>query len=228
LIVCSFLGLQLYWARQQRLAAQAIAAAGGKVYYSLVNAPSPYLAWLQRVTGEPESPDVNGVRLSGLTVSDGVFAKLSSLRHLQSLYLADTNTTDAALRHISGLAELEILDLDRTLVTDAVMQHLKALARLECLYLGQTKVTDAGLPYLSGLQRVTQLDLSGTGVTDSGLEFLNRMTRLGMLDLNGTAVTSDGARKLFRGRPGRLVTIGVAVHGVRLSDHTTTDMAEKK
>jgi len=71
------------------------------------------------VTTDAISPNVIGAHLSGLTVSDDLFAKLSSLRHLQSLDLNGTNTTDTALRHVSGLVELETLNLDRTLVTDA-------------------------------------------------------------------------------------------------------------
>jgi hypothetical protein len=96
-IPCSWLAVKMQQAKRQREAVAAIEKLGGTVFWS---EPSG-LAWMQSLLG------------------DDLF------RHVESVYLNDTEVTDAGLEHLTGLNMLQVLSLYQTKVTDAGVKKLK-------------------------------------------------------------------------------------------------------
>ena len=80
--------------------------------------------------------------------SDGGISSLSSLRHLESLTLSNTQISDRSLGPLLELENLRKLSLDGTGVSDASIQSLSQLEGLEELALGGTLVSDEGISRL--------------------------------------------------------------------------------
>jgi hypothetical protein len=125
-----------------------------------------------------------------------VYADLSGLRKLGTIYLSRTRITGAGLKHLvdlPGLADIHLagceidlpsllalrsmnppggaisLTLDDTLIRDDDLKVLAQLRNLGGLSINRTKISDAGLAHLHGLPNLTVLNLAGTGITENGI-----------------------------------------------------------
>ncbi len=133
------------------------------------------------------------------TITEVGLAHLKGLKHLERLYLGETEFTDAGLEQIKGLTNLKVLNFGATKVTDAGLKHLKGLKSLHQVGLGgrkgvKSKITDAGLEHLKGLANLRYLSLSLTNVTN--LAPLKGMTKLEWLYLGRSNVTDAGLENL--------------------------------
>ena len=176
----SWLAVEMQDERKQKVAADAIVKAGGKV-----TSEQTWLGKLLRddslvrVTSVESTPDAGPVHLEGLD-------------HLQTLWLQKTQVTDAGLVHLQGLNQLKGLSLNNTKITDAGMVYLQGLSQLQVLWLNDTKITNAGMVYLQGLSQLESLELNNTKITDAGLVHLRGLSQLGRLNLSQAEITDAG------------------------------------
>ncbi len=226
LIVFLVLSLPLSWfavrmesTRKQREAIAAIRKAGGRVHIegTLWSAPD----WVRAVSGDgyyvdiavgsPDAdfgdeeakyfkdlPNLRGLQLGGLQITDAGLENLRGMPHLWKLYLNDAKITDAGLKHLAGLSGLRMLVIGGMPVTDTGLAHLKGLTNLEDLMLRDTLVTGAGLQNLKGLTKLKDLDLTGPAITDAGFEHLAALPNLKRLFLHRTGITDAGLEHLGR------------------------------
>jgi hypothetical protein len=103
---------------------------------------------------------------------DRVMAQVGRLTQLEGLSLTGCSVSDTALAHLKRLTSLFYLNLDRTDATDVGLAHLKRLTNFSSLHLGSTRVTDAGPAQLTGWTSLQQLNLQGTLVTNAGVQEL--------------------------------------------------------
>jgi hypothetical protein len=177
---------------------------------------SDFWSSTQYVCGDDVSPRDAEKRFSGLSelpnletidcrsrsaeepcVTDALFGKLASLKHVRCLKLRYANISDAGMETISRFHELRDLDLCGTAVTTAGIRHLKATPLLEFLYLRDTQIDDAAIETLAALENLKVLDLSGTKVTDKSIPLLRqRLPHLFHLDISRTRISEEGAQKL--------------------------------
>ena len=197
-VPCSWLGVKMQKARQQRKAARAIEELGGEVGWSEPSGP----AWLRSLLGDDVFRHVDSVDAFVSDVDDAALENLKALNQVEYLGLVVSPVTDAGLEHLKGLNRLQtLIILEDTDITDAGLAHLKTLTQLEYLCLYATKVTDAGLENLTALKKLQRLDLGRTKVTDVGLEKLTGLDKLQRLNLGGTKVTDAGVKKLQQALP---------------------------
>ena len=171
-IPCSWLGVKMKQAREQKAAVEWILGAKGfvKYDYETQGATPPGPAWLRRLLGDDFFAHVSRVDLMGPEITDVALERLLWLPQLEKLDLFATQTTDTGLRYVEELSNLRELDLVFARVTDAGLGHLKGLSRLRTLDLGYTRVTDAGLEQLKGSTLLTTLYLNDTQVTSAGVK----------------------------------------------------------
>jgi hypothetical protein len=121
-------------------------------------------------------PQVQSINCNGLTrITGSGLASLAGLKHLESLYLANTDVDDAGLSYVQNLGSLKTLQLGGTKVTDAGMGALDHLVNLKTLSLGGTAVTDHGLVQLRDLRDLETIGLRDTKTTKRGAQELQRM-----------------------------------------------------
>ena len=204
-IVLGWFAVDLKQARNQQVAIQAIANAGGRVFYSwelgVANAQPPAAAWLRRWLGVDFFSDAESIQAAALDdlfadatldFTDIDMANLQHLPKLEFLALYGAPITDAGLSHVASLRSLRTLGLNDTQITDEGLLHLQRLTNLENLLFGSTRITDAGLVHLKPLRRLKSLVMGRTQITDAGLEHVVRLTSLQSLSLFDTQITDEG------------------------------------
>ena len=127
----------------------------------------------------------------------GLIEDINKLRHLEELYLTNSDVADADLKHLRGLNKLESLSLYGTQVSDAGLEILRELTRLHQLNLSHTQISDAGLEHLKGMS-ISELDLGATVVPEVGLEHLKGMPELKRLSFS---VTPDNKGEVQKSLP---------------------------
>ena len=148
------------------------------------------LAIITRDDTLPGHPVVK-VSLQARNVTDDDLEALEDLPQLRELYLGyGTHTTDKGLAHVQHLKHLELLYLPETQITDAGLKYLKDLTDLQKLNLGSPGVTDEGLPELQGLKKLKLLNVSGSRVTEAGAAAL--MHAIPGLYITGAAALPKG------------------------------------
>ena len=167
-IPCSWLGVKLREAKQQREVVAAIEKLGGQVAWLESSRP----AWLRSLLGD--DPSVFGVYLDNTQITDAGLEQLKALNQLQHMHFFRAEVATAGLERRKWLNSLESMNLANTKATDAGLANLKGLTQLQWLDLQQTKVTDAGLENLKGLHQLQLLSLGGTKVTDEGVKKLQQ------------------------------------------------------
>jgi hypothetical protein len=179
-VPCSWMAVEMKWAREQRKAVEPIKKMGWSVSYGIPFNASEYplaLVWIREQLGD----DFFGI--------------------VAVVNLSSTQVTDAGLENLKGFTELQTLSLFNTKVTDAGLENLKGLGQLQELYVGDTKITDIGLNYIKSLPLLHDLGLDHTQITDSGLEGLKGLTQLERLDICNTKVTDAGVAELQKALP---------------------------
>lgn len=212
-IPCSWLGVKIQEAKNQKAAVQAIQAVGGRVQYGYQVDEQGYVTqqaesrrpvWLRSVFGDDFLDDVVLIFLGRTEATDTGLEGMEGFeewyRH-RELELGDTKFTDAGLQYLKGFTQLRYLYLGGSRITDAGLEHIEGLSQLQRLELYVTPVTDAGLEHLNGLPQLTQLAILHTEVTDAGIEHLKGLTQLQSLILYRTRVTDAGVKKLQQALP---------------------------
>jgi hypothetical protein len=157
-IPCSWMGVEMKKAREQKEAVGSIKKLRGGNWYDYrfqkpvnpLRSPSgpPEPAWLRNLLGEDFFATVVDVAFAYLSTGDTGLKHLRGLTQLQSLWLYHTKVTDEGLEHLEGLTKVQKLYLSHTQVTDVGLEHLKGMTQLRRLYLGGTQVTDEGVKRL--------------------------------------------------------------------------------
>jgi hypothetical protein len=214
-IPCSWLGVEMNNAREQRRTVEAIEASGiveldypdenllrhswGQFCYG----PIPewqldkYLAQ-EHIELNKHDPLVVE-RLPSVWVRDALGDDF--FLNVRTVVLVGPEVTDANLGHVRRLPRLRKLYLTSSRITDSGLKHLRQLKDLQTLKLDDTTVTDAGLVHLAGLRNLQYLFLERTQATDAGLECLVGLAQLKRLDLTDTKVSSTGIEKLRQALP---------------------------
>lgn len=205
-VPCSWLAVEMWQARKQKEAVEAIVKVRGRVLYGyqvdasyniVREAEPPGLPWLRNLLGQDFFSDVAHVYLDNPRVTDDDLQHLERLTEVQTLSIDFSRVTDAGLEHLSGLPRLQGLGLTKTGVTDAGLRHLMVLTRLRNLNLNATRITDSGVKEtLKGMSELRRLDLTSTSVTDAGMEDLGELTQLQLLYLAYTQITDTGLEHL--------------------------------
>ena len=213
-IPCSWLAVELKWARKQKEMVEAVVKATGTVGYDFEDshfrrtprAQPPGPIWFQNVFGEdffwnvtyitfPHS--LNMEHPAGFT--DAELKEVIEHTQLRTLDIGDTQVTDAGLEYLKECKQLRAVSLDRNIITDVGLKHLKGLEQLRTLSLEGTQITDAGLEQLKGLEQLQVLRLPGTHITGAGLEQLKGLKQLRILELWQTQITDAGLKYLVDG-----------------------------
>jgi hypothetical protein len=209
-ITCSWRGVEMKKATEQREAVNEITNVGGKVEYDwrfnagpLRNLQPPEPEWIRNLLGGDFFDKVVQASLK----TDAQMVRLQVLTQLRELDLGttdadgllvdfDTRISDAGLAHLAGLKQLKSLVFNGTQITDGGLAHLTGLNQLQELDLGIFEITDAGIAHLAGLPRLKDLILSDTQITDDGLAHLAGLTQLQSLVLDRSQITDAGLAHL--------------------------------
>ena len=116
------------------------------VEVSAVNAPGfsdQQAALLQKL-----SDQLVWLKVGGTAITDKALQDISSLKHLNKLYLEYTGVTDEGIAQLGNLPALEYLNLIGTKVSDAGIAQLAGLKGLKSIYLWQSGVSDSGIAEL--------------------------------------------------------------------------------
>jgi hypothetical protein len=137
--------------------------------------------------------------------TDGDIAFLAGLHNLSDLYLVQAKVGDDAMRHVGELRHLEALFLEETQVTNDGLAYLDALTNLTYCRLegpaGGRHFTDEAIVHLKSLPRLSTLTLYGSGFTDYALAQLKDFPRLRELVLVDCDVTRKARDDLRRAKP---------------------------
>jgi hypothetical protein len=121
---------------------------------------------------------------------------LGDLRHVERLYLQDTDVCDKQLKVLSKLPQLQTLSLDGTQITRSSLAHVSTLAYLKELSVARTGVSSGGLRLIARLRDLQVLDLANTTIDDGAVPYLCMMNNLDQLFLENTHLTSAGVQKV--------------------------------
>lgn len=183
LVAGVFLASWAISARRQRLAVDAIRAAGASVGYDVsddlyATGPSaPAKKWVQDI----------GYALFGYDVFD-LFGYDYFCRATSIVALEDCDA-DAVLSHCPELPHLRFLWLHFSDASDLGITHLRDHPSLEDLQLeGCKKITDHSIPMISRIRSLRSLNLCETRVTIASMPDLAGMNPLQYLDLRHTGL----------------------------------------
>ena len=179
---CSWLGVEMRKAREQKEAVAELEKSGCLVPYEWwpfdadgepdllsldEQSQSPGPAWLRNVLGADFLSEAVTVYFDR-QADDTPMKPIARLAGMKVLWL-NPKVTDDGLENLRDLSELRRLGLIEANVTDAGIVHLAGLTKLQSLFLDGTQVTDVGLASIVGLTQLRRLSLDGTRVTDAGL-----------------------------------------------------------
>ncbi len=156
-VPCSWFAAEMKKAREQKATVEAIERAGGYCEYDReVSGTFVYFTiygpkWLRLFLGDGFFNEVKYVSF-GTTIARRAtntdLAHVAELKHVDWLFVGDTQITDAGLAKIAGLADLRELILACPKITDRGMEHLGGMKKLRNLYFSGTQVTDKGVEKL--------------------------------------------------------------------------------
>jgi Leucine-rich repeat (LRR) protein len=132
-IPCSWLAVEMRWAKEQKEAVEAIVKLGSVYYEDSIDLSVEYFrginpvkpAWIGKLLGEDFFRNVTALELNGSKITDGELENIKELKQLKTLQFAQTKITDAGLVHLKGLTTLESLDISNTNVTDDGIKGLQ-------------------------------------------------------------------------------------------------------
>ncbi len=204
-LTVGWLGSKIAQKGRERQAVEAIARAGGQVWFDQQrpnnpNGPSEPSGprWLRSLLGDNFFSEIKEVELS--SGDDATLAQLDALRDVENFGLAGSKITDAGLTqwldHLKDLPQLRTLGLNGLNVGNSALGRIKELSQLEHLFLSGTSVTDTGLERLERIGRLKDVFLRNTPITGAGLVHLRGLTKLEGLCLMDTNVNDAGAAHL--------------------------------
>jgi len=210
----SWLAVEMWQAREQREAVEAVEKLRGHVTYDYeppyglhsMTRPEPMGSlWLRKILGKDllgkdMFANVTGVDLTRSSVVDTDLRYLKRFTQLENLNLDETAISNVGLKQIEGFTRIHALGLGSTKVSDVGLERLKRLTQLRALNLSDTNVTDVGLRHLQELTQLQNLYLNDTKISDVGLEYLMQLPQLQELFLCGTKISDAGLQHL-RGLP---------------------------
>lgn len=227
-VQCSWLGVEMKKAREQRQSVEAIVRDGGWAFYDfrfdeqfnlVANAKPPESSWLRHLLGDDFFCDVLDVQV----MSNATAQHLESLDRLKWLYVLlkdepneawptelndsvggyvkPAHITNAALERIGHCRRLEHLEFRYATIGEVELKYFTGLSRLKSLDMQCTGVTDAALQGLKALPRLEYLNVSFNTITDAGLRHLEGLRTLRFLSISGTDVSDDGVRQFQQAMP---------------------------
>lgn len=134
-------------------------------------------------------------------VDDVAVARLARLKHLDTLFLYNTQVTGTGFESLGGLP-IDYLVLSESPVTDEGLRHVARLRQLTTLHISHTDVGDEGLAHLADHPKLEVLSVSSTNVSDAGLVHLEKLPTLKTLAIRSTRVTKAGVERLAQALPG--------------------------
>lgn len=129
-------------------------------------------------------------------ITDEWLKRLSSVKTLRKLDLANCAIQGDGLRHIAGLTSLRELNLTLTPVTDEGLKHLSGLKELRVLGLASTQCTGTGFQHLTGLRQLENVNFHFTPLNDAGLQAISQVPIAGRFWFAHTKFTDAGAAAL--------------------------------
>lgn len=111
------------------------------------------------------------------------FEMLTSLSHLQVLYLRGCGVTDEGLQWIGQMKDLRALTLAGEPISAGGLRHLTGLSKLVSFGLSGTHVNDDVVAVLSALKSIRFLRIGGN-ISDAGLGALRTLDSLEVLELD--------------------------------------------
>lgn len=137
-------------------------------------------------------PDLRGLSLHGLEITDAGMLQLPPLPKLETLFVECPQVTENGLRIVAAMNHLEHLDLSGSGVRNLSKLELSRKLNFKTLTLYNTAISDDSASELAQLKSVKQLDLSATQVGDECLKSLGKLSNLEELKLSDTQVTDEG------------------------------------
>ena len=143
------------------------------------------------IPGQPASVDLTGfsrlrsLDMGGEFIDDAVAERISELRGLQSITLADVRMTEAGWKKIGTLTGLQRISISRSRISDDVLAEFQGMTKLNHLELRAGGFSDVGLGHLAKVKSLDRLDLSGSNFTVQGLQQLKDLPNLRTLWLSG-------------------------------------------
>ena len=211
---CSWFGVELKKAREQRQAVDAIETWGGPMAafvgydynydaksMNVSNRQTERPEWLRNLVGDDFLRIVIYISFSSSGATDETFEHFmtthsNDLPKLEALNLACTPITNNGLKGLGKLRNLRSLDLSSTQITAEGLRYLQGLSRLEDLQLYSTQIGDKGSENLNLLTQLKSLNLQGCPITDAGMQGMIGLTQLKQLNLSMTRITDKGIRYL--------------------------------
>ena len=143
------------------------------------------------IPGLPASVDISGfsrlttLDMGGEFIDDGAAQRISELRGLRNLTLADVRMTEAGWKKIATLTGLQRISISRCRISDEVLAEFQGMTKLNFLELRAYGFSDIGLGHLAKVKSLNRLDLWGSNFTVQGLQQLRDLPNLRTLWLNG-------------------------------------------
>ncbi|MBS0202262.1 MAG: hypothetical protein JSS49_05125 [Planctomycetes bacterium] len=144
LVAATMLGIVIINHRthqRQFLLRQKFLALGGFVSFKNFGPTLPHIG---KVWAAGYFARVQAVQLENVAVPPGLLSELKSLKHLDTISLAQTHLSDADLKEFQDIRSLVSLSLSRNQITDAGLENLKGLPNLRQLILEDTLTTAEG------------------------------------------------------------------------------------
>lgn len=126
-------------------------------------------------------------------LADRLVAKISHLKDLNSINLANCDVSDLGAKGLHDLPKLQRLDLGRSLITGKTVPVLGKLMSLEHLNLDCTDLANADLGPIARLPKLWGLGLHAAQIKDSQLVALKAAKGLTILDLSNNPGISDAS-----------------------------------
>jgi hypothetical protein len=236
LVVGGVLGWKINRTRTQRLAAEAIKAADGDLFYDYAFSGEMAKAfdwakidftaepwaprWLRKRIGDEFFREVTLVEFNRENPTPEVWKSIAKLDHLMRLEV-DTHLTK--LEGVSGLrslARLKSVWVRSGQIEDASLDEFIAIPKIEFFKIEVERLTDDEVRTLARARQLVELKINcgfGQTPTDAGLAHLSRLNRLRTLDLQ--SLSTKFTDRTLRG----LAPILPNLEKLKLAPTTITD-----
>lgn len=138
-----------------------------------------------------EMPQLLGLSLAYLDISDEGLSALKSIQWLERINLKHTAISKEAIVELVNekAHSLRRLDLSNTVLDDAALAEYSDQSQLQDLRYSDTGITDAGCEHIARCEWLRSLRLDLTNITDEGMRALANCEHLRRLELFRTKVT---------------------------------------
>ena len=140
--------------------------------------------------------DLRYLRLSETEISDGVISNISQFPKLNTLLLNHCDIKGNDLDKLARSHELVSLVLVSTACSPETLAKLKAIQSLKRLNLSRTRMNDDCMKSLGKLVNLTHLNISKTRLSDSGMSYVQGLKGLRQLAISGNGITDAGLKNV--------------------------------